>query len=187
MSTWFTEHPTTVYLILGSLGIVFLVAVVVTGRIKFSIGAGVVVVLALGVWLLDYLVETDGEKIERATLALAEAAETGDIDRLAACISPEFNIDGMDRDELLRLARHQLPPGEKRKITVWGLVVTPSSGGRVFTISCNAKFTGTYAGFVSAEYPLSLEFMFMKDTDGEWRVRKLKVMDAVGHEIRIRR
>jgi hypothetical protein len=189
MSTWFTEFHVWPYFLLGVVAIFSASGFFVTRRTKYLSGVPIAILLGFGVWLIDYLVETDREQVERKTLELAKDAEKGDMDKFMELISKEFAGGTFSsRESLHAEVRKFLPPGQSRKIEFWNLDVKFAAGNQIILSRCNASAGGRFGPFTQEPPHIGVvEFTFRKDADGQWRIRQFRVMDPSGSDVNIPR
>jgi hypothetical protein len=189
MSTWFTESPTWAYFLLGAAAVVCTFRYIVTRQGKYLWGLPAAALLAAGFWLIDYLVETDREQVERKTQELAHAAEIGDLTRLMDLFSADFSSGAFpSREVLLAEARKYVPPMQSRSIEFWNPDIRFSSNKLTITCRCNAKAAGRFGPWTQNPPHLGvLELTFRKDSDGQWRIRQFRVFDTGGSEVNLPR
>jgi hypothetical protein len=185
MSRWFTENPTSTYLVLATALLVCAIAFGVTHRVRYLLFAAAVVVLAGVVWLVDSLVITDREQVVRNTIDLARAVEEGNIDRIGQLISEKFYVNGgtggIKRKELLDRAARALPQTSDRKVEVWDFEVeAPKGPPGVLECTCMARATGTVEGRQFDGDPFHLRLWYIQDPDGQWRLWRFEVWDFTG-------
>lgn len=186
MLTLFTENPTPLYLVLGAAAVV-VVALFVTSRRVLYLGilAGLVVLAGL-VFLIDVLVETDREAVQRKTHLLADCAARGDLAGLELLFSKDFRTEGVGLKAWMERARAFVPPGQRRTVDVWNLDLPKNLNPKAITVRCNARGAGQFGPLtVDPPYIGGLDLVFGKDADGEWRITQLRVTNMQGDPIPI--
>jgi hypothetical protein len=128
--------------------------------------------------LLDYFVESDREKVVRLTNEMMAAAERHDVDGFAKYISADFRTGSFDKASLLSRARTVLP--QLKRVRARQFEVTSATLGRILNVGCMVDASGSPEGFTLDDQPFHLRLEFVKDRDGEWRVRSLEVWNALG-------
>ncbi len=185
--SWLLEDPTPIYWMLGVLALALLCAVIVTKRLLYVGFAGLLLLLAGGVWLVDYLVLTDHEAVTEACHQLAEAAERADIDRIAELLTPDcsasmpvpvLGFEANNRDQVLGHARAHLPRQGSRQIKVWVVDISSSRDGRSHTCHCDIRASGDFGSYSVNFALVKADFTFTKSGDGRWRVRHMLVRSA---------
>lgn len=178
MPTWLVDDPTTVYLILGILGLGLLFVFWKTRDRRWAIGLGVVVGLAGLVWLLGFLIVTDSKQIKNSIDAMAEGLKARDLDRVFAHISDEFRVGNLTKATLRQKAEMAIHNNYVDDVEVWEYnpeeISRPKRSGRV---TFNVKFKGK-------ENPNQLyylcEAIFVLDPDGHWRLKSFTLFNPVG-------
>lgn len=180
MSSWFTDNPTWVYFTLAAGAILCFFGFLYTRRVLYFGGIGGLALLAAGVFLLDYLVITDREQVALNTAKLAEAVNRDDVDGFGQFISKEFYTDGVKRDTLIQRAREVFP--SLRTVTLQVNEIKAETGGRVLVCHCTGSAAGVVSGYELAGEPYQLTFTYVKDGDGQWRIRRFEVWDVMGRQ-----
>jgi hypothetical protein len=180
MSSWLTDDPTGVYFTLAALAILCLFGFVYTRRVIYLAGVGGMALLAAGVFWLDYLVITDREQVALNTEKLTDAVNRKDVEGFGQFISKEFYTDGVRRDTLMQRAREVFP--SLRTVTLRVNEIKAETGGRVLVCHCTGSATGTVSSYELAGQPYLITFTYVKDGDGQWRIRKFEVWDVTGRQ-----
>jgi hypothetical protein len=173
------EGPSWVYFVLGAVAIIFVFAFFVTKRVIYLGAIPVLAALALGFYLLDYFVESDRERAVRLSKEMIAAVERKDLEGFARYISPNFRTDAETKESILNRARPVLP--YIRSITARTFQVDTMTMGRIVTVSFMVDATGTADGYPLDNQPFNLRLEFQRDDDGEWRVRRFEVWQAIGN------
>jgi hypothetical protein len=178
MLTWFTENPIPLYVILGIIGIISLLAFYSTGRRGCWVGVGAAVVLIGLAWLTDYLVVTDREMIEESTYAMIESIEKGEMQRFDEYISRDFAIPEhqITREKLIASVRPFFTPSSQRRVRAHQLEVLPSDKPGEYVCDSMVQVSGRFEkiGEASGEM-VRLKLAYQKDADGRWRIRHYEV------------
>jgi len=185
--TILTEDPTWIYLLLLGAGIVAAVAFFSTQRVLYLLAVPGVLVLAGLVWLVDFLIETDREQVERKVQELAEAVNHADFAKIESLISSRFYTPMFtSKQNLLDNARRYLDPQASRRTSFWQLD-TRSVAGKSLVVDGNVSASGQYGGYNVEGWFGRIEFTFLKDADGQWRIARFVVVDSQGGEVSLRR
>jgi hypothetical protein len=182
MLTWLVESATLFYIVLGTLGLILFVAWWRIRKKGLAIGAGVVVALIAGVFILGYLVETDSQRIENSVREMASGLKAHDVDRIFAQISDRIHFQSTNgkvqfRDKVTGTMRD-------RNVTdaqVWGFtsLEEPSREKGTAQIEFFVKVQGNWA---EQDVPYRCRADFVLDPDGKWRLMTFRVFRAVGAE-----
>jgi hypothetical protein len=180
MVTLFTEDPTWVYFLCAAGAILCLAGFFYTRRVLYLGAVGGIVALALGVVLVDHLVVTDREQVALHARDLGAAANRRDVEQFGQLISEHFYTDGVTRETLLQRARRVFP--ELRRVTLKVHEVKAETGGKRLVCFCTATASGTVSGYDLEVQPYQLKLTYVKDADGQWRVREAEVWDVTGRQ-----
>jgi hypothetical protein len=187
MPNWLAQNPIGAYFVCAALGLIFLVAFWTTRRAKFLAGVAGAVLLAGGVFLIDWLIETDQEQIERKLNEMADAVNRGDVERLKDFFDDNFKSDQFpSRTRLLDDARRYLKAGENRKVNLWAPDIKFSRKTRL-TCICQYSAQGMFAGRELPPQLGKLELVYVKDANGQWRIESFHVQTMQGERRNIPR
>jgi hypothetical protein len=184
MTTCVTETPIALTFLFGAVGLGSVFAFLMTRRAKHLWWLAGAVLLTLLAWGIHLWVETDREQVERKGREVAAAAERGDVEALKELFSPTFYMpEYPSRDDVLQVARRFLPPNQSRRIEFWSFQVETTRDARLITATCSARGSGQFGPFrTDQDYIGSVHFTFVKDQDGQWRIKRFKVVNIGGHE-----
>jgi len=186
MSTWFTENPIGVYLVLAVLAGLMSLVFFTSGRVKHLVGVILCLLLGVGVWLIDTLVVTDREAIQQRSLALAAAIDRGDLATLEELISADYDPPPSGKAAIMARAKRYFLPGERRYVRFSQMGVLFGRDANRATLRCNASAGGNFGTFhVDPPYLGTMELFFQKEADGKWRVTGFKVYNTGGSEITV--
>lgn len=183
--SWFTENPTYLYLLLAVVALPFLLAFFTTRRVLYLGLVLLLLLLGVGLYLLDQAIITDREQVELNGLALAKAAEDGDLATFERLLSPRFQMEGHSRDGLLAKARRYLTPTGVRTITFYDISVVdgPTPGTLIF--KSNASASGNFEAFnVDPPYLGTLDLTWSKEGEA-WKLAHMSLRNMGGTEQRI--
>jgi hypothetical protein len=179
MPAWLSEGSLLAYFLCAALGLVCLVSFWTTRKGKLLIGVAVAVLLVLGLFLIDFSIETDREQVERKVQEFASAVERGDIDTLGDHIDPAFKSgDFLSRERLLSDARKYLQAGEKRRVSLGPPDLKFQSKDRVIAIT-DYTAHGIFAGQDIPPQMGKLELTYVKK-DGQWRIESMELLTLQG-------
>lgn len=175
MPRWLVEDPTPVYWILGVLAVGLAVGWWVTRQRKYLVGLGAVAALAGLVWLLDFLVVTDSEKIVLAVKDMAAGVETRDTNRIFSHISNDFHLPMWDKKAFREMAEEHIRNGDLNHLSVGDFEPTDVSrakrkGRMAFSVKPRGRL------FSGSEYFLCRADFVLED-DGQWRMVGLEVFN----------
>lgn len=162
----------------GILGVVLFVLLVYwrrSGKARpLLIGLGVAVVLLA----VQALVVTNRERAARVLTAIEHDVRASRTDVLAAALAPEFESQGLGRDEFVTYVRRQLANVRIRWIERWELTISDAQADRFVA-------SATYLADVAAEGMSgtprsSWRFEFVRTPAG-WRIAQLECRQIDGH------
>jgi hypothetical protein len=188
---WLFEGRLTVYLTLLAVAVVSAVAWKQTPRrpylIIFGLAAGLIAIF----FLLDRLVETDREQIQRKTQEMAANVRLRNVAAIFDHISDDFRFGSHTKDDFRRFAEVQLRNGSVDEVEVWDFQFpeefrepfqVPGSGRNteVAHFSFRAKPKG---GMAQGQFFLC-EVRFVRDADGQWRMLDFQLFppDVSSHQ-----
>ncbi len=90
--SWLSEDPMPLAGVLGVLAVVFLVLLKLRQQGKYLIWAGIALLLALAVVLVEQVWVTDRERIEAVVYDLADAVERSDADAALSYMTPDVSL-----------------------------------------------------------------------------------------------
>ncbi|MER3416612.1 MAG: hypothetical protein C4297_10420 [Gemmataceae bacterium] len=186
--TWITEDPTPIYAMLAVVTLALAIAGYATGLVRYYLWSLAAVAAAALVFFVDWLVVTDREYVQELTQELAAAAQAGDMARLERLFSDESSsiFQGLDKKQLMDLARRWLPRVTPREIVVWGFQIEKTARGSGWRCRCLGKASGTFGGFEIVNQLFQLEVTYFKDRTGQWRIWELRIYNfGAREEIRV--
>jgi hypothetical protein len=144
------------------------------------VAAGVLVGLAGVYLLLDWLVETRREQIERKTGEMAAAVKNRDVDRIFQHISSRFRIgQATDKARFRQKVEDGLKRGLIDSVEVWELrwpqALPPAGSGQPARVVFMAKPKGSPV--LTGAEQFRVEADFIQDPDGQWRMQGFQVFD----------
>jgi hypothetical protein len=190
---WLFEGRQTVYLLLAALAVVVAALWARSGLVLtvdrsdrarprrrlavLPMLLGLLAVLAAGYWLLDRLVETQREQVERKLHEMAQAVRARNVDGVMAHVSEHFHFQGLDRNGFRGMVERAIRNGWVEEVVIWDVVV-PDSSGRVTFM---AKPKGSrLPGAVADSAGFRIRGEFAQDADGQWRMRGFEVFGPAG-------
>jgi hypothetical protein len=183
------------YWILGALAVVVLVVTFLARGQGIELGPGrdrrkpprtigvpalggliLLVLLLLGgaIWLVDYLVVTDEERIVDAIQEMAEGARTRDAERILRHISEDFQgPPGGNKKGFEQLIRHHIEHSGVTDLVVWDFSFPEDSNQQTATtknVLFYAKVKGSMLGGTELFYLVDATFRL--DGDKRWRLER---------------
>jgi hypothetical protein len=165
-------------LALGALALV--IAAFATGRAKFLLGVAAAAALALLLIFVEWLWETDRERVDKVVEALAQAVRDEDAATIERHLAPRCRYGGNNRAEIVRLAESVFQMIEIDRLTISNMKT------EVFRLreeaSCEflAVVRGRRAGVEFNPYPTRWIFTFTQQQGGEWQVVEIQQVPAFG-------
>lgn len=180
MPDWLFEGRTAIYVLLAAVAFLALCAWWQTRRrvalitLAFALGLG-------GLYfLLDRLVETDREQIERKVRLMAAAVQAHSTDSIFSHISESFQRGGTGREAFRSFTENALRNSWVNEIEVWGFefgddfrsssqvpIGATTRQAEVAQVSFMVKPKG---GRLPHEPFLRCDARFVRDADGQWRL-----------------
>ncbi len=168
------ENRSSVYLLLAVAAIIVGFLWTRTRERRYLYGIGGIAGLFALVFLLNLVRgETDGEQIERRVKEMAAAVKAKDLDAAFRHVSDRFRRGGTDKATLRTFAQTVLDRGEVNEFQV-------SKFERVRFRRVGDQEIGTIPFVVKvitndAVYPFRVEGDFVRDPDGQWRLKDFRV------------
>jgi len=165
---WLFEGRAVVYCLLGALAAVLLVASWMTRKRGLLIAVGVLAALAGLYFLLDRLVETPNEQIERKLNEMAGAVKARNPDGVVRHIAADFHFRHQDRAAFGAFVDRAIRHGLVDDLRVWEFPWPDGGNDQVRKV----EFVAKPLGGVVPEGPFyRVKATFVRETDGEWRLQ----------------
>src|SRR5262249_5246120 len=119
--------------------------------------------------LLDRLVETRREQIERKLEAMAAAVKKKDAGTIFQHISESFQVGSLNKSAFRSYVEGHMKRGMATELTVWDIKFPDDTGKVTFSAKPRSNFGETPFYLVQAE--------FTRDRDGEWRLKDFQVFN----------
>jgi hypothetical protein len=176
MPVWLVEGSPTVYFFLAFVLVITLALWRRTRKRGFAIGAAVVVLLMVGVFVIDRLYESDGEQMCRKVREVTAAVTANDLDSAFRNVSESFNRGGMTKPQFRKFCDGVRKAGQVTEVVVWDLTpVDVNRPGRTGKVDFPFKARGSW-GETLPNYSADVEFVL--DPDGQWRVKTFEVYES---------
>jgi hypothetical protein len=176
MPSWLVEDPLPVYLLLGAAALILAFLWWTTRLAKYLSALGVVAALAGLVWLLDFLVVTDGEQIAQNIETMARGVNERNLDLTFGCVADDLRRGPLTKPGLRQLADRALAGEGVTSMKVWDLTVADvSRQTKTGKAAFSAKFRGR---LVQGEY-FNVRAEFSLEPDGQWRLKSFEVFNPV--------
>jgi hypothetical protein len=179
---WLFEGRPVIYWLLGALGAVLLVGWWTTRKRILLIAVGTLAALAGLYFVLDKLVETDREQIERTLTEMASAVSRRDTEGVFRHVSDAFaSPAGRNKADFQEAARGYISGGVVGEVVVWdvefpqGVSHDRPTAPVAFMVKAKG---GSFGGKEDAGY--RCEATFHHDADGRWRLQGFKLFDPLG-------
>ena len=169
MLDWLFEGRLAIYLFLLLIaGVLAFIWRSVRNR-RLLAAAGVFVFLAVLYWILNLLVETPREQIERKMGEMKTALNKPDLDTVFRHTSESFKFRGYDKKSARKHAEEALSSRRVRNIQVWEVEVEELDRTKK-TAKVNFKVKADNSMSSGAEFALCRS-VWVLDADGEWRMQ----------------
>jgi hypothetical protein len=179
---WLFEGHTAVYIVLGSVAFVCLLCWKQVPRRASLIGFGAAAALMLVYFLLDRLVETDREQIQRKIEVMAGAVRRQDVGAIFAHVSEDFRHGGLSREGFRQFAENHIRSHRVDEIIVWDFQFpddfkAPAPvAGRVTEVAQVSFLVRAVGSFNALE---RCQADFVRDRDGQWRLLDFQLRNPV--------
>ena len=179
MFDWLFEGDTTAYVILAAVAVLLLVAWWQTRKRYWYFGIVAFLALIGLYFLLDRLVETDREQIERKVKEMSAGVRERNVDRIFANVSEQFRLNNQNRAAFRAFAEQALRRGQVTEVKTWGpqfpddfrtkvrptgATGPPELDAARVTFMVKPEGPGLGAPFFRCDAT------FVRDPDGQWRL-----------------
>ncbi len=134
---------------------------------------GLLALLALTYFLLDRVVETRHEQIQRKLQEMAAAVKARNTDRLFANISDRFKHGALDKAAFRGLCQRAMDDGWVEELVLWDVTFPDEAGHVDYKAKPKGRRMPDNVGF-------PVKALFVLDPDGQWRLQDFEIFDPVG-------
>jgi len=178
---WVIDHPGIIYLPLICAALALGAAWWVTRRRQFLIGLLIVTGLGLLFHVLTLTIDTDRKQIERSLLAMAAGLKGRPQDKVFAHISDQFLSSLMVNNSTVSWGKAELTEAAKKASRDFDLEGNVIKEMEFKSLSdSESVVTFTARPLVGKNYftlACPCEARFVRESDGQWRMRQLKVFN----------
>lgn len=181
MFDWLFEGRLAIYLLLGLLTVALVFAWRHNGKGWCLIGAGVMLVLIGGYWLLNRLVETDREEITRKVDEISAAVRQRDLDKVFANLSDQFRSpSGMTKQAFRSNVESLRRSYEITELVVWDFEFSerPAREKGTATASFRFKVKGNFGDMIEHR----CEPVFVYEPPHGWRMKSFTIFKPMPNE-----
>jgi hypothetical protein len=185
---WVIENSGTVYLILGAIAIVLLVAYWNTRQRRLLYAVAGTAALAGLVWLLTLLFAgfSDDLQIKKSIQAMRDAVQKRDTAALFGQIAADFRLAGQDRNAFRAFVDRTLQSGGVRDVECWDFEhAKVTRGPEVGKGRATIEFSVKPHGSLSDDWFGRCVATFVLEPDGKWRLQTFEVRDPVNQPLTI--
>jgi hypothetical protein len=178
---WLFEGRLSVYVFLGALAVLLLIAWWQNRWAWCLAGVGILLVLIGLYWLLDRLVETDREEITRKVEELAAAVRQKRLNAAFEHVSDQFRSpSGMTKQQFRDGAEREIHRYEITEIVVWDFEYPerPSREKGTARASFRFKVKGSFGDFIEHR----CEPVFVYEPPRGWRLKSFKIFRPMPNE-----
>ena len=176
MFEWLFEGRAVIYWLIGTLAVVLLIVWWMHRKRGLLIAAGAVAALAGVYFLLDRLVETPREQIERKLGEMKAAVKARDPDAIFKHIAADFRFRGQNRESFRTYVGDALRSGLIEDLIIYD-VSFPDGGDshtRPFEMMAKPK-----AWWMENQLAYPVRGKFVREPDGQWRLQSFEVYNPV--------
>lgn len=177
MPRWLVEAPTFLYLILGLAGIALGAILWVRQERKFAVALVVVAGLIFLVWLLDFLIVTDRERLILHVKEMAGNVRQKDVDRIFSHISDSFHAGISDKKSFRVWVEYTMHSRDVTELKVWDF--EPGDVSRIQKIGKLQFLVKGKGDLVREELYFRCQATFVLDPDGQWRLQSFELSDPM--------
>jgi hypothetical protein len=175
MPRWLVEDPSTVYFVLGLLGLGFAVGWwLKQDERRFLFGLAGVIVLAVVVALLDRFIVTDYEQMVLDVTEMADSVAKKDGARIFTHISDKFQFAGSDKKTFRGWVDDRIKSGDVTELRVWDFESV--SGDKR---EAKVRFLVKGRGNQGESPPYRCIATFALEPDGRWRMTGFELRDGL--------
>jgi ketosteroid isomerase-like protein len=174
---WLFEGRIVVYCLLGAVAIVLLVLWRMYPRRGLLVAVVAIAALAGLYFLLDRLVETPREQIERKLVVeMREAVKARDVDAIFKYIAADFRFRGQNREAFHGYVADALRAGLVEDVIIYDVSFPDGGDDRTRPVEFMAKPKAPWAENQPA-YRVTAKFV--REGDGQWRLQSFEVYNPV--------
>jgi hypothetical protein len=176
----FAENVTPLLWLLALGALVLAIATVATGRAKFLLGVAALAVFAVLLVIVEWIWETDRERVDKVVESLAQAVRDEDAAAVERHLAPRCRYGGNSRADIVRLAESVFRMIEIDKLTISSKKTEVFRLRQEATSEFLAVVRGKQSGVEFNPYPTRWIFTFTQDPSGEWQVIEIQQIPAFG-------
>jgi hypothetical protein len=182
----FIDPSPAFYLLLLIIGLVLLAAWSRTRKRKYLVLLAADLALAVAVFALDLAFESPREQVVRKIDEAARSIEARDLNKFFGHVSDRFHYGTSDKAKFRSVMEQYRSAGQIQSVRVWDIQVEkyPGQEGNPpdeMTVRFRFKVTGHYGGGPQ-EGMFTCRTVFVRDPDGEWRLKGFEVYPLVGDQ-----
>jgi hypothetical protein len=177
MFDWLIEDPTTAYLILGVVALGLIALLWITRKKHWLIGVGVVVALAVVVFLLSTFLTTDGKQIKDAILGMRAGVQKHDAAAVMKHVAKDFQFQSVDRARFQSHVDNAFKGRLVDDVNVWEFdELKVDRPNKTANITFKAKPSPQHSSAEGLEHYL-IRATFVLETDNQWRMKTFQVFN----------
>jgi hypothetical protein len=177
---WLFEGQLAVYVVLVTVALLLVVIWWQLPKRYWLLAAWLVMGLAVVYFLLDHLVETDREQIDRKIKEMSSAVRARSLDGIFTHVSSQFRLGGLNRDGFRTFVDQVLRQNQVDEIVVWDIAFPPdfrTTSGSVQ--SARVLFQVKARGRSLPDSPFRCEAQLIRDPDGQWRLQGFQLFNPL--------
>lgn len=176
----FAESVWPIIWVLALVALILVIATVATGRAKYLFGIGALGLLAGLLVIIEWLWETDRERVDKVIEALAQAVRQENAAEIEPHLSPQCRYGVANRDQIVRLADSVFQRIEINKLTISGKKTEVFPLRKEATTEFLAVVRGRQSSVEFNPYPTRWIFTLRQNSSGQWQVVDIQQIPALG-------
>ena len=176
----FAENVWPIIWVLAVVALILVIAAVATGRAKYLFAVAALGLLAGTLVIVEWVWESDGERVDKVIDALAEAVRHEDADAIEPHLSPQCRYGPANRDQIVQFADTVFRRIEIDRLTISGRKTEVFSLRNEATTEFLAVVRGTESNVEFNPYPTRWILTLRPNRSGQWQVVDIQQIPAFG-------
>jgi hypothetical protein len=174
------DNPWPMIWALAVVALILVIAAVATGRAKYLFGVALLGLLASMLVIVEWVWETDGERVDKVIDALAEAVRSENAAEIEPHLSPQCRYGLANRDQIVQLADSVFGRIEIDRLTISSRKTEVFPLRNEATTEFLAVVRGTESNVEFNPYPTRWILTLRPNRSGQWQVVDIQQVPAFG-------